>query len=125
MDRVIESGVAKDLEDSLLKRLAAEMLEFRQAKGGFDSLTFARSLEDEDLASLVASWLQPSREEDDLRPEVDGEVVMDEALDRIRLRKLMKRKDEIKERMRHCAPGGEEYNNLARELGTLRRQFST
>ncbi len=125
IDRVIESGVAKDLEDTLLKRLAAEMVDFRHSTGDFDSVVFARSLEDEDLASLVASWIQPSREEDDLRAEVDGEVVMEEALDRVRLRKLQRRKDEIKERMNRCVPGGEEYNSLARELGTLRRQFHT
>lgn len=125
IDRVIESGVAKDLEDPLLKRLALDMIEFRQVNGSLDAVSFTRSLQDETIASLVAGWQQPRREEDDLRTEVDGDVVMNEALDRIRLRKLRKRREEIKERMKHCAPGDDEYNILAQELTALRRRFNT
>jgi len=116
MDRVIESGVLKDLEDSVLSSLAQGMVRFREQTGGFDAVSFSNSLEDEQFASVVAGWLRPKPEEDDLRPEVDGDLTIDHSLDRIRLRKLEQRKAEIQERMKRCIPGEEEYNNLAREL---------
>jgi DNA primase len=119
MDRVVESGALKDLEDSVLSSLALGMVRFREQMGGFDPVAFSNSLEDEQLASVVAGWLRPKPEEDDLRPEVDGDLTMDHSLDRIRLRKLERRKAEIQERMKRCTPGEEEYNGLARELWTI------
>jgi hypothetical protein len=123
MDRVIESGVLKDLEDNVLSSLASEMVRFREQTAGFDPVSFSTSLEDEQLASVVAGWLRPKPEEDDLRPEVDGDLTMDQSLDRIRLRKLEHRKTEIQERMKRCTPGEDEYNTLARELWTIGRRL--
>lgn len=123
MDRVLESGVLKDLEDPVLKELAALMITFREEAGFFEAAAFSRSVEDEKLASILAGWLQPKPEEDDLRPEVDGCRAMDQSLDCIRLRKLEKRKSEIKERMRRCPPGEEEYNRLAQELLSIGRRL--
>lgn len=124
IDRVIESGVVKDLEEPALRALAEKMIRFRESVGpAFDARSFCTSLEDEDQASLVAGWLRPRPEEDDLRPEVDGEMTLHHSLDAIRLRKLEKRKAEIQDRMRHCPPGEEEYNRLAQELLAIGRRL--
>lgn len=123
IDRVAESGVVKDLEDPVLKALAEKMLEFRANVGDFDPFAFSCSLESQEIASIVATWLSPRSEEDDLRPEVDGDRTIDDSVDMIRRRKLEKRKAEIQERMRHCPTGDEEYNELARELLQLGRQL--
>jgi DNA primase len=123
MDRVLESGALKDLEDPILKELAERMVNFRQEHGFFEPVAFARSVEDEKLASVLAGWLQPRPEEDDLRPEVDGDRAIDQSLDCIRLRKLEKRKVEIKERMKRCPPGEDEYNLLAQELLAIGRRL--
>ncbi len=123
VDRVLKSGVLKDIEDPLLKDLAERMVGFAEEAGKFDPTSFVGSLEDEDLASIVAGWLKPRAEEDDLRPEVDGGRVIDHSLDSIRLRKLETRKAEIKERMKQCPPGEEEYNVLARELLAIGRRL--
>ncbi len=119
IDRVLESGILKDLEDPVLLELALSMVECREDKGDFDPLMFGRSLEDSGLASLVAGWIKPRPDEDDLRPEVDGDLAMDQSLDRIRLRKLEKRKAAIKARMEKCTPCGDEYNALAMELWAI------
>jgi len=123
IDRVLESGVLKDIEDPLLKDLAGRMVRFREEAGRCDPISFANSLEDQNLASVVAGWLKPRPEEDDLRPEVDGGTAIDHSLDSIRLRKIEKRKAQIKERMKHCPPGEEEYNVLARELLAIGRRL--
>jgi DNA primase len=123
IDRVLESGVLKDIEDPLLKDLAGRMVRFKEEAGRCDPISFANSLEDENLASVVAGWLKPRPEEDDLRPEVDGGRAIDHSLDSIRLRKIEKRKAQIKERMKHCPPGEEEYNVLARELLAIGRRL--
>lgn len=119
IDRVLESGVLKDLEDPVLSGLAGRIVSYKQLTGRFDPVLFAGCLEDENLAELVAQWLKPRPEEDDLRPEFDGDQAMDQSLDSIRLRKLEKRKEEIKQRMRQCVPGEEEYNALATELSAI------
>lgn len=119
LDLVIESGVLSDLEDPVLGELARSMVEFRGENGEFDPLSFSRSLEEAGMASLVAGWLKPRPEEDDLRPEVDGYIAMDHSLDRIRLRRLEKRKDEITAKMNMCTPCGDEYNALAMELWAI------
>ena len=116
IDRVVESGVVKDLEDPILRSIAERIVAFRDRTGKFDSVAFCRSLDDQEFASVVASWMQPRYEEDDLRPEVDGDLAMDESLDRIRLRKLEQRKQEIMERMKQYTEPDEEYNSLAKEL---------
>jgi hypothetical protein len=123
IDRVLESGVLKDIEDPLLKGLAGRMVTFREETGRCDPVSFSNSLEDQNLASVVAGWLKPRPEEDDLRPEVDGGKAIDHSLDSIRLRKIEKRKAEIKERMNQCPPGEEEYNLLARELLAIGRRL--
>jgi DNA primase len=119
IDRVLESGVLKDLEDPILSGLAARIVSYNQQTGRFDPVLFAGCLEDANLSELVAQWLKPRPEEDDLRPEFDGDQVMDQSLDAIRLRKLEKRKEEIKQRMKQCVPGDEEYNVLATELSAI------
>ncbi len=123
IDRVLESGVLKDIEDPLLMDLAERMVRFREEAGRCDPISFANSLEDQNLASVVAGWLKPRPEEDDLRPEVDGGTAIEHSLDSIRMRKIDKRKAQIKERMKHCPPGEEEYNVLARELLAIGRRL--
>ncbi|MBI5248079.1 MAG: DNA primase [Desulfomonile tiedjei] len=123
IERVLESGVLKDLEDSVLSDLAERMVSFRQQEGQFDPVAFSRSLEDHNLASIIAGWLKPRPEEDDLRPEVDGDLAIDHSVDSIRLRKLERRKDEIKERMKKCPAGEEEYNLLAQEFWAIARRL--
>jgi len=123
IERVLESGTVKDLEEPVLRNIAEKMIRFREESGGFDSASFCRSLEDERLASMVAGWMQPRAEEDDLRPEVEGHALMDHSLDSIRMRKFQKRKAEIQERMRHCTPGEDEYNRLAQELLAIGRRL--
>jgi DNA primase len=123
IERVLESGVLKDIEDPLLKDLAGRMVSFREEAGNCDPISFANSLEEQNLASVVAGWLKPRPEEDDLRPEVDGGKAIDHSLDSIRLRKIEKRKAQIKDRMKHCPPGEEEYNVLARELLAIGRRL--
>ncbi|MCA1961034.1 MAG: DNA primase [Desulfomonile sp.] len=125
IDRVIESGVVKDMEEPTLRLLAERMVALRIEAGGFDPYAFSRSLEDEQLAAMVASWLHPRREDDDIRPvvdpDVDGEAVLNHSVDSIRLRKIRRRKAEILERMKKCAPGEEEFVELARELQDIGR----
>lgn len=119
IDRVIESGVLKDLEDPVLARLAEMMVGFSRHHDYLDPLAFSRSLEDEELASVIAAWLEPKPEENDLRPEVDGDRTIEQSLDRIRLRKLDRRKAEIKERMKQCSPDDGEFAELAQELWAI------
>lgn len=116
IDRVVEMGVIKDLEDPVLSVLAEMMVGFREGSGSLEPMAFCSGLEDERLASIVAGWLKPRREEDDLQPGYDGDTTIDHSLDKLRRRKLERRKEEIKERMKRCEPCEEEYNNLAREL---------
>ncbi len=123
IDRVLESGVIKDIEHPRLFELANIIVDYKRHHGTFDYQVFVRSLEDPQHASLVASWLQPRPEEDDLRPEFDGELVMDQSLDAIRQKKLEKRKIEIIDRMRKCDPSALEYGDLARELLALGRRL--
>jgi DNA primase len=122
IERVLESGVLKDLEDSILADLAERMVRFREEEGGFHPLPFSRSLEDQSLASIVAGWLKPKPEEDDLRPEMDGDLLIDHSLDSIRLRKLERRKEEILKRMEKCS-AGEEYTLLAQEFMAIARRL--
>lgn len=121
--KVVESGVIKDIEHPRLARLAHMMVDFTQKHGSFECQAFVRSLEDQDHASLVASWLQPRPEEDDLRPEHDGDLVIEQSLDAIRHKKMEKRKIEIIDRMKKCDPSDPEYGNLAHELLTIGRRL--
>lgn len=120
IERVLESGVLKDLEDSTLVDLAERMVRFREEEGGFDPRPFSRSLEDQSLASIVAGWLKPKPEEDDLRPEMDADLLIDHSLDSIRLRKLERRKEEILKRMEKCSEH-EERVRLNEEFMTIVR----
>ena len=123
ISRVVESGVIKDIEHPRLAQIARMVVDFSQTRGNFDCQDFVRSLEDQDQASLVASWLQPRPEEDDLRPEHDGDLVIDQSLDAIRQKKMEKRKIEIIDRMKKCDPSDSEYGDLAHELLTLGRRL--
>jgi DNA primase len=123
IDQVMEMGILRDLEDPVLRLLADKMVAFREGPYAWEPALFCTALEDDKLASIVAGWLKPRPEEDDLRPEFDGDKAIDESLDRIRRRKLEQRKADLKERMRQCAPGEEEYNTLARELMDLGRRL--
>lgn len=121
LDTVKGSGVVKDITDPVLSRLARMLIHFQDSNEWFEPRDFLSSLDDEELSSLVASWVSPRPEEDDLRPEPEGLQLVHESLDRIRRRKLEQRKAEIKERMRRCLPGDDEYNVLAQELLSLGR----
>jgi DNA primase len=123
IERVLESGILKELTDPVLRDLAEKMVKFKGPAGTFDRSSFTQSLEDSDCASIVAGWISPKPEEDDLRPEVDGDLAIDQSVDSIRVRKLELRKEEIKERMKNCPLGEEEYNFLAQELWTLARRL--
>lgn len=127
IDRVIEAGVLKDIEDPVLRKLADMMVGFTRDHGSFDAILFSDSLDDRDLASLLAGWMHPRREEDDLRPEVepdvDRDLTLDQSLDRIRWRKLIQRKEEIQERMKLCPPEGEEFSLLCRELRAIGKRL--
>lgn len=123
IERVLEAGILKDLQDPVLSDLAEKMIVFGDQKRGFDAASFARSLEDQSLASIIAGWMKPRPEEDDLRPEVDGDLALDHSLDSVRLRKLERRKEEIKERMKKCPAGEEEYNLLAQEFWAIARRL--
>lgn len=123
IDRVLESGIIKDIEHPKLALLAQMIVDFTGSRGHFDCQAFVRSLEDQAHASLVASWLQPRPEEDDLKPEHDGDLVMDQSLAAIRQKKLEKRKIEIIDRMKKCNPSDAEYGDLAQELLTLGRRL--
>jgi DNA primase len=115
-DLVLGSGVLKDIEHPVLRTVAEKMVAYQQETGAFDPLGFCVSLQDSELASMVARWLQPHGDEDDLRPEVDALVVVSESVDAIRRRKLERRKTEIQDRMTRVPVGGDEYNLCAAEL---------
>ncbi|MDQ1238911.1 MAG: primase [Thermodesulfobacteriota bacterium] len=121
LDTVQGSGVVKDIQHPVLSNLAHRVIDFRDNNGWLDPGGFLNSLDDEGLSSLVASWVTPRPEEDDLRQEPEGLQLVHESLDRMRRRKLEQRKTEIKERMRKCLPGDDEYNSLAQELLSLGR----
>ncbi|HTY22994.1 MAG TPA: DNA primase [Desulfomonilaceae bacterium] len=123
IDTVIESGLIKDFENPFLKSLAQRMVEHRERMGTFDPFSFCSSIDDHRLAATVAGWLEPRPEVDDLRPEDDGDRVIDESVDRLRLRRLERRKSEIVERMKQCRPDEDEYNVLAKELWSLGRRL--
>lgn len=119
IDRVIERGALKDMEDPVLLGLGQMMIDFRRERGYLDPTAFCHSLEDTKLASLVAGWLKPRPDEDDLRPEVDGERTIEQSLERIAMRRINKRKTEIKERLKACSPDSMEFSELARELRVI------
>jgi hypothetical protein len=118
-DLVLGSGVLKDIGDPILRTVAEKMVAYQEETGGFESSGFCSSLHDNELASIVAKWLQPRGEEDDLRPEVDALVVVSESVDAIRRRKLERRKAEMQDRMTRVPVGGDEYNTCAAELWEL------
>jgi len=120
---VIESGLIKDLEDPFLRSLAERMVTFKKETGNFEPRSFCNSLDDHKFSSTVAGWLEPRPEDDDLRPEVDGDRVIEESLDRLKLRRLERRKVEIVDKMKECPPGDTEYNLLAQELLSIGRRL--
>ena len=126
IDQVYESGMVEELREPTLRRLAEKMIDFRRDTGSFDSFSFCKTLEDEEQAAMVAGWLQPRREDDDLGldgAEMEGDLVIDHSIRSIRLRRIRERMAEIKERISRCTPGEEEYNRLGEELFRLRRSL--
>ncbi len=123
IDTIIASGLIKDLEDPFLRSLAERIVAYRKETGNFESRSFCSSLDDHKFASTVAGWLEPRPEDDDLRPEVDGDRVIDESVDRLKLRRLERRKSEIVDKMKKCPPGDTEYNLLAQELLSIGRRL--
>ncbi len=115
IDRVLESGMLKHLQDPLLQGLAQQIIGFKEQAGNFDPISFSNYLEEQELASMVAGWMNPRPEMDDLRPEVGGDQAIDDSLDRLRMRALEKRKIEIQQKMNQNPPE-DEYNALAKEL---------
>ena len=123
IEKVKKAGVLSEIENATLSRLANSIIRFSEERGTFDSRSFCIALEESDLAALVASWLQPTPEEDDLRAEVDGEITINESMERLRSKKILRRKSQVEEMLRKCEPGDQEYNDLARELLNIGRQF--
>ncbi len=127
IDRVLEAGVIKDIDHPVLRKLAEMIAGFSRDRNGFDAMSFSDSLHDQGLAGLVAGWLHPKREEDDLRPEVepdvDGDLTLNQSLDSIRSRKLIRRKEEIQERMKLCPPEGPEFSSLCQELMAIGKRL--
>ena len=121
IEPISAAGVLKDIENPIMADLAGRVTAFYKQNGRFDAKAFLNSLDDQQLSSIVASWMNPTPEEDDLRPELQGETLVYESLDRMRIRKLEKRKSEIKERMKKCVPGDEEYKRLYNYLLSLGR----
>ena len=119
IDEVKERGALKYMEEPILTTLGRMMVDYREQTGAFDALVFCQSLEDPKLASLVAGWLKPRPDEDDLRPEVDGDLAIEQSLDRIVMRRISRRKAEIKERLKECSPDSIEFSELARELWAI------
>jgi DNA primase len=115
IDRVLESGLLKHLQDPMLQGLAREIINFRERTGNFDPFSFSNYLEEQESASVVAGWISPRPEMDDLRPEVGGDQAIDDSLDRLRMRVLEQHKVEIQQRMNQNPPE-DEYNTLAKEL---------
>ncbi|MFH0960997.1 MAG: DNA primase [Pseudomonadota bacterium] len=123
VEKVQQTGVLSEIENPSLSQLASLITKFSEERGTFDPRMFCLALEDSDLAALVASWLQPTPEEDDLRAEVDGEITINESMERLRFKKILRRKTQVEEMLRRCEPGDQEYNDLARELLNIGRQF--
>jgi DNA primase len=116
LDKVAKMGVVKYLEDPMLRLLADRMVSFHDRKMTLEPFAFLSSLEEESLTSLVAGWLHPRREENDLSGGEDGDVLLEDSLRSLVMRGLQKRKIEIQERMARCAPEDEEFSRLAEEL---------
>ncbi len=123
IEKVKKAGVLSEIENDSLLRLTSSIMRFSEERGTFDCSSFCLALEDADLAALVASWLQPTPEEDDLRAEVDGEITINESMERLKSKKILRRKSEIEEMLKKCEPGDHKYNDLARELLNIGRQF--
>ncbi len=122
MDKVAKIGAARYLEEPMLRLLAEKMLSFQDQSTALDPFAFSNSLEEENLASLVAGWLHPRKEENDLTG-VDAELLLEDSLKSLVMRGLQKRKIEIRERIAKFVPGSaeyvqreEEYNRLVEEL---------
>ena len=123
VDHVIETGAINEIENPTLSRLANLMIGYFQNQGKLDAGQFSLSLEDPEMAALVAGWLQPRPEEDDLRPEVDGSTAVEQSLNRLKSKKILRRKREIQESLSKCVPGDQQYNDLAGELLTIGRRL--
>jgi DNA primase len=123
LERVLETGLLKDLEDPLLRRLAEMIVSFRDKSEHFEAASFCNAIEDQSLASTVAGWLNPSREEDEIPDDEDGDLLLVQTLERMLLRRLEKRVAEIQERMQRCEPCDDEYNSLAVDLMDVTRKL--
>ncbi|MGC8658592.1 MAG: DNA primase [Desulfomonilaceae bacterium] len=118
-----DTGVINEIENPTLSRLAKLIAGYFQIHGRFNVDQFSLNLEDPEMAALVAGWLQPKPEEDDLRPEVDGSMAVEHSLNRLKAKKILRRKREIQESLSKCIPGDQQYNDLARELLMIGRRL--
>ncbi len=123
LERVLESGVLKDLQDPLLSRLAEMMVSSKGESGTFDPVAFSNSLQDQELAATVASWLHPKPQEDEIPSDEDGELLLEETLEKMRLIRLKERKTEIRDRLLKCQTDGLEYESLITEFNELSRRL--
>ncbi|MEW6350548.1 MAG: DNA primase [Thermodesulfobacteriota bacterium] len=120
--RATESGVLTRLREPILKEIARRLIQYREQIGSLDAAAFCSSLEDERMASMVASWIRPRIEEDDLQDDQGGDIVLEETLTRMRLRSLEERKSELEARIASLGPNQEdpelfqEYTALVRQL---------
>ncbi|MFC1834242.1 hypothetical protein ACFL2Q_05850, partial [Thermodesulfobacteriota bacterium] len=112
IDWVLECALVKDLENPVLRDLAEMMVSHKDRFGDMDPSAFHRALDDEELSSIV---------DDHFSPEYEGEQVAHQAGDFLLWRRLKKRREEIRERMKKCVPCDEEWNELAREYTSLAR----
>ncbi len=129
VDEVVESGALKEIVEPVLKEMAELMVWYVRETGDFDAVSFCRAITDDGLASTAAGWLQPCREEDDLRDDprngIEGRKAASDALKRLKLRKYRRRLEEIKQRMSACREIGDEYNKLAEELLEINRRLKS
>ncbi len=120
--RAMESGVLTRLGEPILREIAHRMIHYREQSGSLEAAAFCSSLEDERMASMVASWIRPRIEEDDLQDEQGGDIVLEETLARMRLRSLEERKSELEARIAGLGPNQDdpelfqEYTALVRQL---------
>ncbi len=126
--RALESGVLNRFSVPILKEIARRMIAYREQTGSLDAAAFCSSIEDERIASMVAGWLNPRTEEDDLHDDGDGEILLEETLARMRQRSLEERKVELEARIAGLGQNEEdpelfqEYTALVRKLHSAIRE---
>ncbi len=126
--RAMESGVLTRLREPILKEIAHRMIQYKEQIGSLDPAAFCSSIEDDRMASMVASWIRPRIEEDDLQDDRGGEILLEETLTKMLLRSLEDRKSELEARIAGLGPNQEdpelfqEYTALVRQLHKAARE---